>query len=115
MTPAVASLRCLRHPGREAAARCPACRQFFCRECVAEHEGRLLCAGCLRAATAAPAPRARRLAAPARAAAVLAGLAAGWLAFVILGEFLLRRPAATHADTLWRVDAPAAGTDAAAP
>ena len=39
--------RCVRHPEREAAARCPACARFFCRECVTEHEGRILCASCL--------------------------------------------------------------------
>ena len=39
--------RCVRHPEREAAARCPACKRFFCRECVTEHEGRILCAACL--------------------------------------------------------------------
>jgi hypothetical protein len=39
--------RCIRHPEREAAARCPACGRFFCRECVTEHEGRVLCAACI--------------------------------------------------------------------
>lgn len=39
--------RCVRHSAREAAARCPSCGRFFCRECVTEHEGRILCAACL--------------------------------------------------------------------
>ncbi len=39
--------RCFHHPGREAAARCPECERFFCRECVTEHDGRVTCANCL--------------------------------------------------------------------
>ena len=39
--------RCVLHPEREAVARCPECGRFFCRECVTEHEGRLLCAACI--------------------------------------------------------------------
>ena len=39
--------RCLLHPGREAAVRCMECRRYFCRECVTEHSGRMLCAHCV--------------------------------------------------------------------
>ena len=39
--------RCVLHPDREAVARCPECKRFFCRECVTEHDGRLLCATCI--------------------------------------------------------------------
>ncbi|MFN7139481.1 MAG: rhomboid family protein, partial [Limisphaerales bacterium] len=39
---------CLNHFTREAAARCPECKQFFCRECITEHDDRVICAGCLR-------------------------------------------------------------------
>jgi hypothetical protein len=47
----VSALRqdCLHHPHRGAVARCPACAQSFCRECVVEHEGKLLCTDCLEA------------------------------------------------------------------
>lgn len=41
--------RCLNHPAREAVCRCPSCHNFFCRECVALFESRLLCAHCLAA------------------------------------------------------------------
>ncbi len=83
-------LPCFRHPEREAAARCPACRRAFCRECVTEHEGRVLCASCLSAAAASPAaaPR-RRLAGPLAAAA---GLLAAWLFFFLLGRLLVALP-----------------------
>ena len=39
--------RCLHHPAREAVALCPECRRFYCRECVTEHTGRMICAGCV--------------------------------------------------------------------
>lgn len=40
--------RCWNHEAREAVCRCPGCARCFCRECVTEHESRLLCAACLR-------------------------------------------------------------------
>lgn len=40
--------RCLFHPLREAAARCPHCGGTFCRECVTDEEGQLACPPCLR-------------------------------------------------------------------
>src|SRR5437764_10612387 len=49
--PATAGLRharCLFHPLREAAARCPHCGGTFCRECVTDEEGKLACPPCLR-------------------------------------------------------------------
>ena len=44
---ALAHQRCFNHALREAAARCPGCGNFFCRECVTEHDDRVLCAACL--------------------------------------------------------------------
>ena len=43
----LAGKRCANHPGREAAVRCPGCQGFFCRECVTEHENRMMCASCV--------------------------------------------------------------------
>ncbi|MBN1865333.1 MAG: hypothetical protein JW808_10565 [Victivallales bacterium] len=40
-------VRCHNHAGREAAARCPQCSRFFCRECITEHKGKMLCKECL--------------------------------------------------------------------
>ena len=51
--------RCLNHLSREAAVRCPVCRNYFCRECVTEHDDRLVCAGCLNKMRA-PAAQDRR-------------------------------------------------------
>ena len=36
--------RCFNHMLREAVACCPECRRYFCRECVTEHEDKVLCA-----------------------------------------------------------------------
>lgn len=44
----LARQRCFNHAEREAIARCPECRRYFCRECVTEHDARLLCADCIR-------------------------------------------------------------------
>jgi hypothetical protein len=38
------------HSGREAACRCPRCKQYFCRECVTEHQEQLMCSACHRQA-----------------------------------------------------------------
>jgi hypothetical protein len=55
--------RCLFHPLREAAARCPHCGGTFCRECVTDEDDKLACPPCLRrmAWPAAPKPSAARL------------------------------------------------------
>jgi hypothetical protein len=44
----VSGQRCSNHAARTAACRCPACHFFYCRECVTEHDGRMLCAACVR-------------------------------------------------------------------
>ncbi len=100
--------RCRLHPEREAAARCPSCEGFFCRECVTDHEGRVLCLDCLRSAApgpedadAAPAGRIRRLT---RAAGRfippgicgIFGLITVWFCFYLLGCLLILIPAEYH-------------------
>ena len=58
--PAASSLRharCLFHPLREAAARCPHCGGTFCRECVTDEDDKLACPPCLRRMTRPPAPK----------------------------------------------------------
>jgi hypothetical protein len=73
---AVAGLRharCLFHPLREAAARCPHCGGTFCRECVTDEEAKLACPPCLRRMARPPAPKASLMR---RFRQVLAGLTA---------------------------------------
>ena len=101
--------RCWIHPAREAAARCPSCERFFCRECVTEHDGRLICADCLRAlrtaATLRPgsAQRARRaLAAAGRTFSLALSLLVAWFFFHLLAQTLVSLPGEFHASTLWQ-------------
>src|SRR5947207_406205 len=93
--------RCRNHPAREAVARCPGCSRFFCRECISEHEGRVLCASCLAAvARKNVAPR-RRLARLGRVMLTGAGIVTAWIFFDLLGHILLRIPASFHEGTIW--------------
>ena len=90
MSGAALAQRCWNHEGREAVCRCPECGRSFCRECVTEHETRLLCAACLRVLVSARASRrggmGRRMA-PALLA--LAGLLLAWVLFFGAGETLI--------------------------
>jgi B-box zinc finger len=95
--PSLAAQRCRNHPQREAAASCTTCRRLFCRECVADHHGRMVCAECLARAIAAATPRGRARgnlgARLRRAAAVTTALLAAWLYFYIVGQLLHSVPA----------------------
>lgn len=89
--------RCNVHPQREAAARCPECRNYFCRECVTEHGDRAICATCLRRLARAGAKRRRLpLRAAGRAVQVLLGILAAWFFFYVAGEFLASLPDSFH-------------------
>lgn len=94
--------RCLHHPVREAAARCPECRQSFCRECVTEHEGRVICTPCLRRLTRPVETRRANFAPLVRGLNWAIGLVAGVLCFYALGQILLRIPSNFHEGTLWQ-------------
>jgi len=95
--------RCFNHAGREASARCVACGRFFCRECVAEHDGRMICGACLRKEAHAPAGEARRwFAGLARVGQLAAAVVVAWLVFYLAGRMLLQVPAEFHEGTMWR-------------
>lgn len=94
--------RCLNHADRESVARCPECRRSFCRECITEHEGRVICARCL-ARLLAPVPRpARSFIALTHPLAVIAGVLSAWLLFYGFGWLILNLPADVHDGTRWR-------------
>jgi hypothetical protein len=102
MTAPLGAQRCHNHRSREAAARCPQCGRFFCRECVTEHEDRVLCSGCLTRAARAG----RGLGAPLMWLAAAGQYALGtlilWAAFYQLGCWLLSLPSDFHEGSLWR-------------
>jgi hypothetical protein len=81
--------RCWNHEAREAACRCMACARSYCRECVAEHEGRLICAACLAQASAKRAVRRGGMRRLAPAALIIAGLLMAWLAYWMIGAFVI--------------------------
>lgn len=94
--------RCRQHPEREAAVRCPACRRFFCRECAGEHEGRLLCAECIAAATRPAAARQGRWGWLSLGLTCLCGVVLTWWVFGLVGRILTEVPDEFHEGTYWR-------------
>jgi hypothetical protein len=84
--------RCLFHPLREAAAKCPHCGGTFCRECVTDEDGKLACPPCLRRLARPAAPQ---LSLPRLFRQVIAG-AAAFASLAALFFLLLR----------WRTDTP---------
>lgn len=93
MSVTLARQRCWTHAQREAVSRCPECRRFYCRECVTEHDGRLLCVQCLSARTVIKAGRAGTRWALWTVAA-MAGLLVSYLMFHTVGYVLEQLPAA---------------------
>jgi len=73
--------QCWNHETREAVCRCPGCARSYCRECVTEHEARLLCAACLRKMRpgAEARPGGRRVP---RVVLLAAGLLLSWFLFL---------------------------------
>jgi hypothetical protein len=95
--------RCLNHAEREAVARCPECARFFCRECITEHDDRVLCAACLKKLAETPSTRRAAFANLLRVGQCAAGILVVWFFFFVIGEKLLSLPNAFHQGTLWRV------------
>jgi hypothetical protein len=98
----ISDQHCHLHPQREAVVRCPECRHYFCRECVTEHDGRMLCSNCL-------AHLAGRRCKPERtwgqglllAGEGILGFLVLWYAFYLVGLTLLKIPNAFHEGTIW--------------
>lgn len=77
-------------------ARCPQCTRYFCRECVTDHDGRLMCRSCLATAAAADVatPRAwGKIVWPLLAAA---GWLLAWFLAYAAGDLLTRVPDSWH-------------------
>ena len=98
----LAQQRCFNHVTREAAARCPECGRFFCRECVTEHDDRVICAGCLR--NVAHVPLFKRRSFTRALQIVRCGLSVLllWFTFYLIGEGLSSLPDSFHQGTLWQ-------------
>jgi hypothetical protein len=85
--------KCFHHPAREAAARCTSCSRYFCRECVVELDGRLVCAACLKSFSKAETAKRVRFKALRPWLAAAAGFTLAWLIFYTIGLALLTMPA----------------------
>lgn len=73
---------CWNHETREAVCRCPGCGRSYCRECVTEHEARLLCAACLRKSLPEAAPERRFVGRVPRVLLLAGGLLLSWFLFL---------------------------------
>lgn len=98
---AIADKRCFNHGGREAVARCPRCERYYCRECITEHEGRVICGRCL-ASRPEPGKRGHLAALAGAGFPALGGVLLLWLVFYYLGKALLLVPTSFHEGTFWK-------------
>lgn len=99
--------RCFNHALREAVVRCPECGRFFCRECVTEHDDRMVCTSCLKRLAGVPLTKRPAFVRGVRFVQAAAGIMVLWFFFFLIGEALLKIPASVHEGTLWR----ASGSD----
>jgi hypothetical protein len=95
--------RCFNHAAREAVARCPECGRFFCRECITEHDDRVVCSACLKKLAKLPLARRPALVNAFRFVQCVAALVLAWFFFFLIGNGLLKIPTSFHEGTLWQV------------
>jgi hypothetical protein len=100
--PSLAQQHCLNHAAREAVAQCPQCHYFFCRECITEHDDRILCAVCLRQTFEKPKKDRHPFRVLGRAGISLAGFFTTVLFFYWVGRLLLLIPTSFHDGSLWQ-------------
>ena len=80
----LAAKRCFNHSVREAVAKCLDCGNFFCRECITEHDARFICCNCLGKSTEDAKPGSNALATLATVALSMVGLIILWLFFFFI-------------------------------
>lgn len=97
----------MNHAAREAAARCPTCKEFFCRECITEHKGRLTCTACLQKIDRQETEK--KDGAFRNAGKVVVGglkallsLMMLWMLFYGIGQLLLLFPDSFHSGNMWK-------------
>ncbi len=100
--PDVSRQRCYNHGGREAVAICPDCNRFFCRECITEHDDRVLCSVCLKNKMSAFENKKNRFEIVKSSFMFLGSVLFLWFTFYTLGKFLLKIPSSFHEGTLWK-------------
>lgn len=101
-TASLAQKRCFHHHRREAVVRCPECGRYFCRECVTEHDQRMLCSSCLSKLYAdRPAGTRSWIRGVSLLVQSVLGFLLIWYAFYWIGLMLLSIPDAFHEGTVW--------------
>jgi len=93
--------RCKNHPSREAVARCPECTGFFCRECITEHDDKVLCSACLKNILSARIPVTSKLKVPYFFLQFVTGFMVIWSIYYFFGHLLLSIPSTFHEGTFW--------------
>ena len=86
----LAASRCLHHPAREAASRCPSCKHFFCRECVVVFEDKLICASCLNRTTSEGEGEAKTGLGFGGVAFALLSFLTAWFVFYVISWYILQ-------------------------
>ncbi len=101
------ALVCHHHPERDSVARCPSCGLVFCRECVVEHDGKILCASCMRNAVKSaqvPVRKKLNLGPWVLGLKFVVALFFLWFCFFGVGRMLLKMPASYHDGSVWKPD-----------
>jgi hypothetical protein len=101
VTATIQKAQCLNHPRREAAARCTSCGRSYCRECVTELAGRMVCGPCYREKTQAKEKPKRDWFLITATLQIMLGLAGLWLMAWMLGQMLVNTPSEFHEATVW--------------
>jgi len=98
----IARKRCFIHGFREAVARCPDCGRFYCRECITEHEDRVICTSCLQKFSEKIEKSRYHLAEFYMMLKLVTGVLVLWLFFYFLGQALLSIPTSFHDGSVWQ-------------
>ncbi|MDB6055953.1 MAG: rhomboid family protein [Verrucomicrobiales bacterium] len=94
--------RCLNHGDREAVARCPECIQFYCRECISEFNGRVVCSSCLKKSTGIENKKRGSLAWLLIPFYLGIAIFVSTLFFYTIGQALIKIPSSFHDGTVWQ-------------
>jgi uncharacterized paraquat-inducible protein A len=98
----IASKRCFNHSTRGAVARCPECTRYFCRECITEYRGKVICSRCLKKLADSETAQKFSFKLPLKFIESLIGIILAWLFFFIIGQGLLMIPHSFHEGTIWK-------------
>jgi hypothetical protein len=98
----LAHQRCFNHAAREAVARCLECTKFFCRECITEHDDRILCTACLKTVARTTGKQTRAFGRMIRFVQCVVGVLVAWFFFFLIADILAQLPDSFHEGNLWR-------------